>query len=178
MSSGLQSMMNAILETRGVQWLTGSHTANVAKYVNFLISACLGESGKKIKVASDCLHPLFFNNDKIVEALRLNLNQGVKLQAIFHRGDNAREAITSLKRTNPRLYNLWRQEQENFTIFWSPVVLNQPFVVISGVGVLFEIRERWQAFSIKNKKLAVEWEGRFNKHIGAGCLKPISFSCN
>jgi hypothetical protein len=140
--------------------------------------------GKYIDLCCGELSPLLFNDMEVIQGLQWALANGAKLRVIFHRGENVAQAIESLKKTNPNLYALWDSERDNFTIYRSPIPMQQHFLAISGDGVLFEkpgtdkSKQPWWAFFERDKDLAEKWNARFQGYIDTNRLTELPHDPN
>jgi hypothetical protein len=180
--SPLQMAVDALLDRNGRVWLTGSQSENKRKYALILQRIRPDpKSGKDMKIDLCCgeLSPLLFNDIEVVQGLQWALASGAKVRVIFCRGENAAQAIESLRKTNPNLCELWDKEPDNFTIYRSPIPMQQHFLAISGNGVLFEkpgtdkSKRPWWAFFERDKDLAEKWTARFEGYLATNRLTEL-----
>lgn len=181
--SPLQATMDTLLERKGIIWLTGSQPENRDKYAEILFRARPAGGtgpGSHINLVCGELSPLLFNDERVIRALDWGLDQGAQIRIIFHRTGSPEDVSKSLQRTNPKLCGLLGKNPQKITLYLSPIRLQQHFMAISDLGVLFEKPETdtskrdWWAIYVKDGNLAKEWCTRFDRYITEGRLQAIS----
>jgi hypothetical protein len=181
--SPLQMAVNSVLDQKGRVWLTGSPPENRHKYATILNRVRPDpESGRGMKVDLLCgeLSAMLFDDIEVVNGFKWVLGCGAKVRIIFHRGKDATEAVRFLRKTNPCLYELWERERDNFTIYYSPITMQQHFLAISKDGVILEkpgttkSKQPWWAFFERDEDLAEKWTERFEQYIDTELLTELS----
>ncbi len=174
--SPLQTAVDLVLQAKGNIWLTrASFIENRDLFVEVLYK---GREREEINIVSNDLHLFLFDDEKVVNSLGFLLSLGARVQIICNRKSGPKEAVASLGETNPMLYRLWGRSQQNLVIYWAPIRFKQEFLVIGGVGVLFEKPDaderEWWAFFQSGKKLAEKWTLRFGQYLQSANLEKLS----